>query len=435
MANPGAVLRPPGTVAVIGAGIIGVLSALEIQARGHSVILVDSGPAGGAQSASYGNGAWLNPGAIMPISVPGLWKKIPGYLFDRDGPFVIRWRHLPGLLPWLVRFVHAGSTWDKVKRCAVERYRLCAGSVDGHAAHAQAAGVGELVRRTGLIFVYRNRDEVAAEAREWDLRRRFGIVFSELDAEELRRLEPGLDSRYGLGMRIDAGAYLKDTRLYLEALVALLQKRGGVVLRQRVNGLIIEGGRLRCVRMPAGDMACDKAVIAAGAWSARLAAQAGDRIPLISERGYHVVLPGVVDRPNTALMPCDGKMAVTPTAHGLRVAGQVELAGLDTPPDWRRAQVLLNHARRMFPDSLPDTGDSPGPQTLQRWLGHRPSTPDGLPVIGPASGCADIIHAFGHGQSGLCQAPATAEAVAALIDGAAAPFPIHAFSPRRFGTS
>lgn len=158
-------------------------------------------------------------------------------------------------------------------------------------------------------------------------------------------------------------------------------------------------------------------------------------MPLVSERGYHIVLPGIVDRPNTGLMPWDGKMAVTPTTHGLRVAGQVELASLQAPPDWRRAQVLLNHASRLFPDSIPDPAGTSNPETLQRWLGHRPSTPDGLPVIGPASRCADIIHAFGHGHSGLCQAPATAEAVAALVDEAAAPFPIEAFSPRRFGPS
>lgn len=267
MAGSTVVSRPSGagTVAVIGAGIIGMLSALQIQARGYKVILVDAGPAGGAQSASYGNGAWLNPGAIMPISVPGLWKKIPGYLLDRDGPFVIRWRNLPGLLPWLARFVRAGSTWDKIERCAAVRYRLCASSVDGHAAYAQAAGVGDLVRRTGLIFVYRDRGDVAAEAREWDLRRRFGIAFSELDAAQLRRLEPGLDPRYGFGMRIDAGAYIKDTRLYLEALAVLLRERGGEILQQRVHGLDIASGRLHGLRTSGGDIACGKAVIAAGA--------------------------------------------------------------------------------------------------------------------------------------------------------------------------
>jgi len=420
---------PGKTVVVIGAGVIGLLSALEIQARGHRVTVLDPGEPGGDQSASYGNGAWLNPGAVMPISVPGLWRKIPGYLLDPASPFVIRWRHLPRLAPWLVRFVLAGSNWNKVEACAAQRYRLCADVVEGHLAFARAAGVEELVVRTGLMFIYGDRADAAPEKREWDLRRRLGVAFREVEEAELRRLEPNLAAHYRFGMRIDGGAYLKDTRAYLQALAALLRSRGGAVLKARAAGFEIARGRLVSVATDGGSIACDKAVIAAGAWSAALARAAGDRVPLVSERGYHVVLPAVKDRPVTALMPFDGKMAVTPMRDGLRVAGQVELASLQAPPDWRRTDILLGFARRMFPDSA-DAMD--GSETV-RWLGHRPSTPDGLPSIGAATGCGDIVHAFGHGHTGMCQAPATARLVAAAVDGTAPPFRSDAFAPQRFG--
>lgn len=413
-------------VAVLGAGIIGLLSALEIQDRGHEVVLIDPHPPGDPHAASYGNGAWLSPGTVMPMSVPGLWRKVPGFLLDPDSPFVIRWRHLPGLMPWLVRFLLAGSSWAKVERCAEQRVKLCRTTVQGHLKWAAPADAAHLIRETGLIFVYRDRAEFTAEAREWALRRRFGIPFSELDSDTLHALEPALAGEYRFGARIDEGAYIHDTREYCRALAALVVKRGGRLVEDRAVGFDIHGGRLRQVRTAGGAVPCDRAVIAAGAWSAPLAKAAGDKVPLISERGYHIVLPGVTGLPNAGLMPSDGKMAVVQTADGLRVAGQVELASLDAAPNWKRADILLGFARRMFPAAI---GEKP---ELRYWLGHRPSTPDGLPSVGRASGCADIFHAFGHGHSGLCQGPATAGLVADFIDDAKPAFDPAPFAPQRF---
>lgn len=413
-------------VAVLGAGIVGLLSALETQARGHQVILVNPETPGGEAAASYGNGAWLNPGAVMPMSVPGLWKKIPGFLIDPTSPFIIRWRYLPGLLPWLMRFLKAGSSWQKVNDCAAQRIRLSAPTVELHRHWANEAGVAELVQQSGLIYVYHDRAQYLSEPREWQLRQTYGIAFSELERDELQRLEPQLSEDYRFGARIDHGAIIRDTGQYCAALGALLVKRGGILMLDRAIGFDIRAGRLQQVHLQGQSIACDRAVIAAGAWSAPLARAAGDRVPLISERGYHITLPEVTDLPQTGLMPFDGKMAVTPTLRGLRIAGQVELAALDTPPDWKRADILLGFARRMFPGRI---GEKPD---LKYWLGHRPSTPDGLPSIGPASACGDIIHGFGHGHSGLCQAPVSAKLIADLIDGTTPAFDPAPFAPQRF---
>lgn len=415
-------------VVVIGAGIIGLLSALEIQSRGYDVTVLDTGDPGGDQSASYGNGAWLSPAAIMPMSVPGLWKKIPGYLLDPNGPFVIRWRNLVRLVPWLWRFVRAGSTWQKIEICARHRFALCRDTVEGHLAFAQAAGVEHLISRTGLMYVYADEADVGSEKREWEMRRGFGISFSEISEAELRELEPDLSDHYRFGMRLDDAAFLRDTRAYLQALAALIAARGGAVKRTKATGFTFSADRLTAVNTEAGAIYCEKAVIAAGAWSVPLAAAAGDKVPLVTERGYHIVLPEVSDRPRTALMPYDGKMAVTPTAAGLRIAGQVELASLSAAPDWRRADILHGYAKRMLPGVVRDVAGG----TMQRWLGHRPSTPDGLPSIGSSSVSKDVIHAFGHGHSGMCQAPATARLVAALVDGASPPFSPVPYRPQRF---
>jgi D-amino-acid dehydrogenase len=415
-------------VAVIGAGIVGLLTALEVQRSGHKVILIEPGEAGGSQSASYGNGAWLNPGALMPISVPGLWKKVPGFLLDRNGPFVIRWRHLPALLPWLWRFVMAGRTWAQIATCAEHRFELCRDTVVDHARWAEEAGVGNLVRRTGLMFVYHSREDFLRETREWNLRRRFGVAFTELDDAALREAEPDLGSEYRFGAMLDHGAHLSDTRSYCAALCSLSIRRGAEWIQDRATGFVIENGRLVGVRVGARSIPCDRAVIAAGAWSGSLAKMAGDSVPMVSERGYHVVIPHPAPMPQRALMPYDGKMAVTPTADGLRIAGQVELASLSAKPDWRRADILLRFAKRMFPDFA----DGIEAGSVAKWMGHRPSTPDGLPSIGKASGCADIVHAFGHGHSGMCQAPATARLVAALLDNGSLPFNPRPYAPQRF---
>ena len=419
------------TVAIIGAGIVGLCAALELQRSGYQVVIIEPGPPGGRQAASYGNGTWVNPGAIMPISTPGLWRRVPGFLLNPAGPFMIRWRDLPKIAPWLLRFVLAGRTWAQIEACVASRYPLCRDSVTDHAALAEEAGCPALFRRDGLMFVYRSRDEFLSEAREWRMRTELQIRFSEVEEPELHQLQPELGPSYRFGVRLDDGAHLADPGAYCAALAALAVQRGARLVVGEATGFSIVAGRLRAVETSQGAIACDRAVIAAGIGSGALARQAGDKVPMVSERGYHAVIsdPGVFLP--TGLMPYDGKMGVVSTTAGLRLAGQVELASVDAPPDWRRADILLGYVKTMFPDVAArlEAGQA-GP--VDRWMGHRPSTPDGLPCIGQASRCADIFHAFGHGHVGLVQAPASARLLAALMDGRPAPFDPAPYSARRF---
>ncbi len=154
----------------------------------------------------------------------------------------------------------------------------------------------------------------------------------------------------------------------------------------------------------------------------------GDRVPLETERGYHAVItqPGIA--PRYPVMPSDGKMACVMTPQGLRLAGQVELAGLDAAPNWRRAEVLRDFARQVFPDLRRDLPEG----AVKVWMGHRPSMPDGLPCIGPASGCGDVVHAFGHGHVGLTAGAATGRLVADLVGGRQPEMGIGAYSAGRF---
>lgn len=417
----------PRHVVVIGAGIVGSLTALELLRDGHRVTLLDPGEPGGRQAASYGNGAWISPASVVPMSSPGLWRKLPGFLLDRDGPLVIRWTALPRLMPWLLRFLLAGTSVTKVETTARALATLLREGPDRHAAIAAEIGRPDLIRQSGLLYAYPDRGAFEAEALAWRLRRDNGIVWRELDGAELRRREPALDPRYSLGILVEAGAHCIDPGGYVAAIVQECLARGAVLKRGAARGFAVASGRLGAVEADSGTIACDRAVVCAGIRSKALARAAGDAIPLESERGYHAVIADPAISLATPIMPSDGKMANTSVATGLRISGQVELASVEAEPDWRRADILLRHALRTYPALA-----AAGPLKVDRWLGHRPSTPDGLPAIGPAAATPDIVHAFGHGHVGLAAAPMTARLVADLMAGRPTDVPLAPFRASRF---
>ncbi|MDA9481311.1 hypothetical protein XI07_04560 [Bradyrhizobium sp. CCBAU 11445] len=415
-----------GRIAIIGAGIVGLMTALEIQRTGRQVIVIDPGEPGGRQAASYGNAAWIGPGGIMPISVPGLWRQVPGFLMDKSGPLVIRWASLPSLLPWLLRFVWAGRSWKKVEECAKLRFELCRSSTIDHQKVAAEAGVDHLVEQKGSLNIYRDRSEFLASGFAWDMRRRLGIKFIELDETELQKLEPNISGRYRLGVLIPDQAHITDLKAYCQAIANLIEKRGGEFIRAQATGLAISRGRVRAVKTGGGVIECSQVAITAGIGSRKLAAAAGDRVPLISERGYHVVIADGGHTIIQPILPADAQMCITPTRQGLRIAGQVELATVEATPDWRRAEVLQRWVSRVF--RVPPETD----EVIDQWMGHRPSTPDGLPCIGAAPSCDGLFYGFGHGHAGLTQAPATAKLLAALVAGQEPPFDISAMAVGRF---
>jgi D-amino-acid dehydrogenase len=402
-------------VAILGGGILGACCALAAQAEGFSVTLIEPEAPGGEQAASYGNGCWLSPQSVVPPAVPGLWKKVPKFLSDPLGPLAIRWSYLPRVAPWLLRYLWAGWTEEKVQRTAHALRPLVEGAPALHAALAEQAGVGHLIERKGLLYIYPSRKDFENEALAWRVRAATGVRWLEIPEDELRQREPDLDRRYTFGVLVEEGGNCRDPGAYVAALVNLAEHQGMPRVRARATGFRIEGGRLRAVLTDQGEVATDRAVIAAGARSKPLARAAGDDVPLETERGYHAVIEGAEVGPRTPMMPSDGKMSVTMTEGGLRCAGQVEIAGLEAAPNWKRSEILRDHLLRSFP-ALPRDLD---PARVKVWMGHRPSMPDGLPVLGPASASADVIHCFGHGHIGLVAAPRSATLVAAVLAGRA----------------
>jgi D-amino-acid dehydrogenase len=216
-------------VAVIGGGIVGLASAIELLRDGHAVTIIEPGEPGGEQSASYGNGTLLNPSSVIPMSSPGIWKKVPGYLSDPLGPLTIRWSYLPRLLPWLRRFVAAGSTEAKVAATARALQPLLADAPALHRALAEEAGVGDLISQQGALFAFPDRAAFEAEAMSWRIRRQNGVRWLELNEDELRQREPSLDRRYTFALLIEENGQCRDPGAYVAALGRLAVAQGARV--------------------------------------------------------------------------------------------------------------------------------------------------------------------------------------------------------------
>lgn len=415
-------------VVVIGAGAVGMASALQAQARGWRVTVVEPGPAGGRQAASFGNAGWLSSHSILPPALPGTWKKVPGWLRDPTGPLVVRWGYLPKSLPWLLQYLAAGWSWEKIEHTARALRSLLRNAPALHAEQARAAGVPELIEQQGALHVFATRAQFEMESRSWDLRREAGIAWEELDAQTLHEHEPDLEARYALGIRVPEAGRCRNPGAYVAALARQVQAQGGQWRASTATGFRIDAGRLRAVITQEGDIACDKAVIATGVRSKALAAQAGDAVPLAAERGYHVLVRDAQVGARTSSMFGDRKVVVNWTDMGLRVSGIVEIADIDAPPDWRHAERLKAHLFALYPQLASHAHADPA----DYWQGCRPSLPDGLACISPASKTGDIVHAFGHGHVGLVGSANTGRLVAQLLAGEAPDIDLTPFSARRF---
>ncbi len=358
----------------------------------------------------------------------GKLGEVPGWLLDPLGPLSIRWRYIPTIAPWLIRFLKAGTP-DKVALQAAALGGLLHDSVGVYAPLVRNAGAQHLVRRNGHLVVYRSRQDFDGDALGWRLRRDNGIDVQVLEADELWQQEPSLSRDYGLGVFIPQNGHTTDPQALVRALAEAFERDGGHVVRRRASGFVFDGETLTGVATDDGVLPADAAIVAAGAHSKAFALQLGDQVPLDTERGYHVIIKDPEAMPRIPIMDASGKFVVTPMDMGLRIAGTVEFAGLDAAPDWRRARKLLALGTRLFPA----LASSYTEDRLSFWMGFRPSMPDSLPVIGASKRSRSVVYAFGHGHVGLAAAAQTGRLVAELIGGRSPSIAIDAFSPRRFG--
>jgi len=402
-----------------------VCAASWLQRDGHSVFLIDSGEPG--RGASFGNAGCFNGSSVTPVAMPGVMWNVPRWLSDPLAPLALRWRYLPAIAPWLWRFARAGTP-EKARAAARALRPLVGPTLEALKPLVSAAGAEHLVHRLGHLYVYRSAESREKDRFAWDLRRENGVEIDEFDADELRQLEPALSRDYVRGVLVRENGHTSNPLELVERLVEHFVRSGGELVRAQAHGFRLEDARLAAIETDIGELPAGVAIVCAGAYSKSLAAALGDKAPLETERGYHLMIREPEAMPRIPTADADGKFVATPMDTGLRFAGTVELAGLSAPPDWRRAHILLDQGRKM----LPALAASYREEKISVWMGHRPSLPDSLPVLGPSSATPDVIYAFGHGHVGMTSAPMTGKIVADLVTGRPPSIDIRPFSAGRF---
>jgi D-amino-acid dehydrogenase len=408
-------------IGIIGAGIVGMATALQLQIEGHAVTVFDPRPPGTA--CSYGNSGGIGIGLVAPIAMPGIGRQALRLLLDPDEPLFIEPRHLLRKAAWFWRFWRA-SRPRQVERIAAQRAALNHKVLETLEPLLERADARDLLRHAGMNFVFAGAVPSAGAEARFALGRQHGIAAERMSPDELREVLPDLAADIVTGIRIPGNRHCTDPGELVERLAAAVLRGGGGLVPEAVHR-IEPGPRPRLVTAN-GRHGFDAIVVAAGAWSRELAAALGVRVLLEAERGYHLMLPHAGVRMAAPTTLADRNIVLTPMDEGLRITGIAEFAEPEAPTNAARAMNLLRLARRYFPTL--DGGEA------RIWVGPRPSTPDSLPVIGPAPGHRQVVFAFGHGQSGLAHASVTARLVADIVADRPPLLDLSAFAPARFAS-
>jgi glycine/D-amino acid oxidase-like deaminating enzyme len=409
-------------VVVIGGGIMGLSSAIWLLRSGRPVTIVDPGIA--RRPASFGNAGVLAACSVVPVTTPGLISKAPLLLLDPNFPLFVRWRYLPKLLPWLVRYLkHANAT--DAARIAKALAPLTRDTYAQHMALAGGTAAERWLQSSGYFFAYDSRAAFEADAFGWRLRREAGFIWQEFEGDRLRELDPSLGPKIGFGVLLQDHGFVLSPGGYIAALREVAASLGAIAEPAEARGFrLAADGAVQAVITTNGEIEADAAVIATGAWSKMLTTQLGLDVPLETERGYHVMLCGPSVKPRQPTMVASGKFVATPMADGVRCAGVVEFGGLNLPGHKPPIELILRQVKEAFP-TLTFTH-------YDEWLGHRPAPSDSLPLIGEVPRHRGIFLAFGHHHIGLTTGAKTGRLLAALVNGEQSEIDMSPYTPARF---
>jgi glycine/D-amino acid oxidase-like deaminating enzyme len=407
-------------VTVLGAGFIGLSSAYWLMRDGHRVTLYDT--LGPGEATSYGNAGTFANYACIPVNNPDVFRNLPRFLFSSTSPLRIRWGYMPHLAPWLVRFLLAAMP-KRSEHSAKALANLLSRAFEGYRDMLAVDGLASFVRQRECLYLYSNPDSFKAAQPSLALRRSLGVRFENFERDGVVQLEPNLAPIFVNGTLFNDSWFLSDPHGFLQTLYAALVNQGLQHERAAIHSLGPLKDSVRLVDDAGRTHGAEYAVVCTGALSGRLARQCGDRVPLDTERGYHVRFPGAS---SLISRPCgwgERGVYIVPMDGGIRAAGTVELGGYGS----RKNRALLNLITASAQEALPGL-----PQPDSDWLGFRPSLPDGLPVVGPSSASPRVVYAFGHQHLGVTLGGVTGSVVADLIAGRTPPVDLEPYSPRRF---
>ena len=408
------------SIGVIGAGIQGVCISLCLIKKGFEVTLIDREDPG-KESASYGNAGHFSPYASVPINRPDILFDVPAMLLSSTGPLALKWNYVPKMIPWFIKFIKNCSKKNMLHTTKY-MHQILDLALPAYDELFEDINVSELVESKGIIYFWTNKDLKSREL-EINMREELGVKQQLLTPHEIHDLEPHIKQIYHGGVLYPNARHTRNPKKVLLKLFDLFIKKGGHFEKQNVQSISFTTDNKPVIKTNLNFYNFDKAVIACGAFSKKITDQLGEKIPLDTERGYHVHFKGhdhLLTRPVIFL---NRGFGITPMEQGLRVVGTVEFGGLDNPVSKKRILNLVNNAKYLFPE-LTEHHDE--------WLGFRPTLPDFLPVMGPSKNYKNLFYSFGHHHLGWTLGAISGKIVSGMIAGENTNLDLSAYNSTRF---
>jgi len=385
-------------ITIVGAGIMGISTALNLIRRGCDVTIIEKEIDG--ESASFGNASWLSAPSITPVLTPGTIYKIPKMLFSSNGPLFLRFPGVIKILPWLLKYL-TYSTAKRVNHISKHLEPLLRNSIDEHKKLAEGTNALQWIKETPYLYLYKNKQDYLKDSFSWNIRKNYGFNLIDIQSDELHELVPALSKEYTFAIKIENQGYIINSKKYLKDLLEGFKDLGGKIIEDEVIDIISNEKNIKA-KTNNNEILSDDIVIAAGVFSDALSKKYGANVPLQSERGYHLELRKTNIELKYPLMNGYLKLAITPKpTNGIRFAGLVEFGSLKLKPNKKAYDLLMQNAKSMFP------GISYGEKS--EWSGHRPATIDSLPLIGKSPVNQKVFFAYGHHHIGLTAGPKTGE--------------------------
>ena len=406
-------------IGIIGAGIQGISNALFLQKKGFEVTIFDREDPG-SPAASYGNAGHFSPYACVLMNRPDILTDIPAMLLSSTGPLALKWNYVPKMIPWFIQFIrncttkrmmHTAKNMNQILNLALSAYDELFDDIE----------LDSLVEKKGILYIW-NDQSLKSRDLEIKVRDELGVDQQVVSPKEIHDLEPNIKPFYHGGVYYKHGRHARNPKKILLKFFDLFLKKGGKFLKKNVQDINFDGEK-PAIKTETQRYIFDKLIIACGAFSKKLTDNLGERIPLDTERGYHVHFKNCDHLLKRPVIFSNRGFGITPMEQGLRVVGTVEFGGLKNPLSKSRVKNLINNAKYMLGD-LPEHEDE--------WLGFRPTLPDFLPVMGPSKNYKNIFYCFGHHHLGWTLGPISGKIISGMIAEENTNLNLDPYSPKRF---
>ena len=389
-------------IGIVGAGIQGISNALFLQKKGFSVTIFDRDEPG-SPAASYGNAGHFSPYASVPINRPDVLTDVPAMLLSSTGPLALKWNYVPKMMPWFLQFIR-NCTTKKMMHTAKNMHQILDLALPAYDELFDEIELGGLVEKKGILYIW-NDQSLKSRELEIKVRNELGVDQQVITPKEIHDLEPNIKPIYHGGVYYQYGRHARNPKKILLKLYDLFLKKGGKFLKMNIKDINFNDEK-PVIKAETQSFLFDKIVIACGSFSKKLTDNLDEKIPLDTERGYHVHFKDCDHLLSRPVIFQNRGFGITPMEQGLRVVGTVEFGGLDNPLSKSRVKNLINNAKYMMGD-LPEHEDE--------WLGFRPTLPDYLPVIGPSKKYKNVFYCFGHHHLGWTLGPISGKIISGMI--------------------